>query len=445
MEDNTGKNRGMQLLVLGLFCTGLLLCIVFGWSVLYALLFGLILFLLYGKSRGFSWQELGRLALKGVMTVKNILLVFVLIGMLTALWRASGTIAVIVCYASALIRPSVFLLMAFLLNCGLSALTGTSFGTAATIGVICAAMGTALKINPLLTGGAILSGAFFGDRCSPVSTSALLVAAVTETDIYDNIKGMLRSALVPFLLAAAAYAAIGFALPHEGELLNPKELFSRSFVLSPVSLLPAAAIIILALFRVDVKLAMAASIAVSIPVCLAVQKLQGPELMKAMLTGFYPEDPEVAAMISGGGIASMLRVGGIVCLSSSYSELFRETGLLDGVGQAVSALREKTTNFTATLVTAVVSGMIACNQTLAILLTNQICGKEYTDKTHLAVDLEDTAVVIPPLIPWSIAGAVPLATVGAPAASVLFAFYLIAIPLWRLIRSLTEKQRRMAC
>ena len=136
----------------------------------------------------------------------------------------------------------------------------------------------------------------------------------------------------------------------------------------------------------------------------------------------------------------MLRVGGIVCLSSSYSELFRETGLLDGVGHSVSALRKKTTDFTATLVTAVVSGMIACNQTLSILLTNQICGKEYPDKTRLAVDLEDTAVVVAPLIPWSIAGAVPLATVGAPAASVIFAFYLIAIPLWRLIRSLIDKR-----
>ena len=434
----------MQLVVLGLFCAGLLLCIVFGFSVLYALLFGLMLFLLYGKSRGFSWQELGRLALKGVMTVKNILLVFILIGMLTALWRASGTIAVIVCYASSLIRPSVFLLMAFLLNCGVSALTGTSFGTAATIGVICAAMGTALKINPLLTGGAILSGAFFGDRCSPVSTSALLVAAVTQTDIYDNIKGMVRTALVPFLLAAAAYAAIGFALPHGGELLNPKELFARSFVLSPLALLPAAVIIVLALFRVDVKLAMAASIAVSVPVCIAVQKLQGTELLKALLTGFTPDDAEVAALISGGGIASMIRVGGIVCLSSSYSELFRETGLLDGVSHAVTALRDRTTVFTATLVTAAVSGMIACNQTLSILLTNQICSKDYPDKSRLAVDLEDTAVVVAPLIPWSIAGAVPLATVGAPAASVLFAFYLIMIPLWRLICSLTEKQKHTA-
>ena len=431
----------MQLLVLRLFCLGLLLCLVFGFSVLYALLFGLVLFLLYGKSRGFSWRELGSMTLKGVMTVKNILLAFVLIGLLTALWRAAGTIAVIVCYASALIHPSIFLLMAFLLNCLVSALTGTSFGTAATIGVICSAMGTALKINPLLTGGAILSGAFFGDRCSPVSTSALLVAAVTKTDIYDNIKTMLRSALVPFLLAAAAYAVIGFALPHEGELLNPQELFSRSFVLNPLALLPAAVIFLLALFRVDVKLAMAASIAVSIPVCLAVQKMEWAELLKAMLTGFTPQDEEVAALISGGGITSMLRVGGIVCISSSYSELFRETGLLDGISHAVTALKNRTTDYAATLVTAVISGMIACNQTLSILLTNQLCNREYPDKTRLALDLEDTAVVVAPLIPWSIAGAVPLATVGAPAASILFALYLIAIPIWRLICSLAEKRK----
>ena len=116
------------------------------------------------------------MALGGVKTVSGILLTFLVIGVLTAFWRASGTIPVIVCYASGLIRPSVFLLMSFLLNCGISFLTGTSFGTAATMGVICASMGSAMHISPVLTGGAVLSGAFFGDRCSPLSTSALLVA-----------------------------------------------------------------------------------------------------------------------------------------------------------------------------------------------------------------------------------------------------------------------------
>ena len=128
------------------------------------------------------------MALDGVLTVRNILITFLLIGILTALWRAAGTIAVIVSYASALIRPSVFLLMTFLLNCAVSVLMGTSFGTSATMGVICATMGTALGVDIRLIGGAVLSGVLFGDRCSPVSTSALLVAELTGTSVFDNIR-----------------------------------------------------------------------------------------------------------------------------------------------------------------------------------------------------------------------------------------------------------------
>ena len=141
----------------------------------------------------------------GILTAKNILIVFVLIGMMTALWHACGTIPFIICHAAKLLRPEVILLVSFLLNCALSVLTGTSFGTAATIGVICMAMGVSAGASPLLLGGAILSGAFFGDRCSPFSTSALLVSELTKTSIFDNIKNIVRTAWFPFLLTYILY------------------------------------------------------------------------------------------------------------------------------------------------------------------------------------------------------------------------------------------------
>ena len=180
----------MEWIVLGLFCGGLILCLLLNASILYALAGGLLLFLLYGRRKGFGWGKLLRMALAGVKTVRNILITFLLIGVLTAFWRSAGTIPVIVCYAAKLIRPSVFLVMTFLLNAGVSVLTGTSFGTAATMGVICATMGGVMGVNVIFTGGAVLSGVFFGDRCSPVSTSALLVSELTKTNIFDNIRRM---------------------------------------------------------------------------------------------------------------------------------------------------------------------------------------------------------------------------------------------------------------
>ena len=430
----------MEWLTLGLFCAALLVCVALKASVFYALTAGLALFLLYGRRKGFGWGALARMALDGVKTVHNILLTFLLIGILTALWRAAGTIPALVCYAAALIRPAAFLLMTFLLNCGISVLTGTSFGTAATMGVICATMGRALGVDLRLIGGAVLSGAFFGDRCSPVSTSALLVAELTGTDIFDNLRRMLRSALAPFLLTCGAYAALGLLTAREGEIMDLRPLFERAFVLRWPALIPAAVILVLSALRVRVKVAMTASILAAIPLCLWLQGMPPGALPGTMLLGYRAADAEVGAMLNGGGVAAMLRVAGIVCLSASYSGIFRRTGLLDGAKRAVTRLAGRATPFAAILATSVFGGMVACNQTLTVMLVDQLCRSLRDSASDFAVDIEDSAVVVAPLVPWSIAGAVPLAAIGAPAGALPLAFYLYLLPLWRLAGSWRERR-----
>ena len=149
----------MELLFLALFAASLIACVVTGASVVFALIFGYILFFSYGLIHGKSVKEMLRFSRNGIFTVKNVLLTLLLISMLTAIWRACGSIAYIVYYASAICTPSVMLLASFLLCCLISFLTGTSFGSAATIGVICMTMANSMGIPPFLTGGAILAGA----------------------------------------------------------------------------------------------------------------------------------------------------------------------------------------------------------------------------------------------------------------------------------------------
>ncbi len=442
-ENGLGSGRTVrtEYLVLGGFCACLTLCVALDFSVIYALLFGLFLFLLYGRRKGFAWRDLVRAALSGIRTVRNILILFFLIGIMTALWRAAGTIPFIVSHAAKLIRPPVFLLMTFLLNCGMSVMTGTAFGTAATMGIICSAMGASAQVSPLLTGGAVLSGAYFGDRCSPASSSALLVATVTGTDIYGNIRRMVRNAAVPFILTSLIYLALGFLTPKGNAVLNPGTLYGRIFRLSGITVLPAAVLLLLSAFRVNIKAAMAASILTAVPICLYVQGVSLPEVFRAATAGFWPEDPEAAALIGGGGIVSMLRVACIVCISSAYAGIFDLTGLLDEARRAVSGISCRTTVFAAVLLSAVFTCVIACSQALAVILTCQLCRDLYPEKEQLAADIEDTAVVIAPLVPWSIAGAAPLAAAGVPGTSLLAAFYLVLLPLWRLLASAVEKRR----
>ena len=430
----------MEFLTLGLFCTALLVCVILDLSVLYALLSGLLLFCLYALKKGFSLKELSGMILEGMKTVSNILTVFLLIGILTALWRASGTLPCIVSFAARLIRPSFYLILTFLLNCAVSFLTGTSFGTAATMGVICAMIGRALSVDPRLIGGAVLSGVFFGDRCSPVSTSALLIAELTKTDIFDNIRRMVRSAAVPFSLSCLVYLIAGLR-SSGGEIPDLQHLFSRAFDLSPAVLIPAVLLLALSLMHVNVRIAMAAGIISAVPFCLFLQHLSAGSLISAAVFGYRCADPSLSSLIDGGGIVSMIKVSFIVLISSTYSGIFKKTGLLAGIKNLIGKLAEKTNDFTAVLATSVFSCMISCNQSLACMLVCQLCGDVRKDKSDLAIDLEDTVIVIAPMIPWSIAGSVPLASAQAPHSAILFACYLYLLPLWRLIRSFIPRRR----
>lgn len=432
----------MDYLFLGTFCCALFLCIIFNFSILYALVFGFLLFAAYGIIKGYSIKKVLCFALEGITTVKKILITFVLIGILTAIWRNSGTIATIVSYAAHLISPSVFLLMTFILNSVLSVLTGTAFGTAATMGVICSAIGASIGMPVYLTGGAILSGVYFGDRCSPVSTSALLISTLTDTVIFDNIKNMVRSCAVPFLLTCTLYTAIGFSQSAKGAVPDLATVFGREFSLSPITLIPAIVLLVLSLLRVNVIASMGISIISAVPVCIFVQGTSLSELLKVCVTGFVAKDAEVATMISGGGILSMVRVCAIVCLSSAYSGIFQETGLLDGVKKNVAKLADKTCSYIACLVTSIVTGMIACNQTLSIMLTHQLCHDTENDKSKFALSLEDTATVLAPLIPWSIACGVVFSSVEAPMSSLWFSCFLYILPLWRAITELIKKHKR---
>ena len=432
----------MEFIVLGLFCIALLTCVVTGVSVIYALLIGLILFCAYGKLNGLTAKQIIFLLFSGVKTAGNILTVLLMIGILTALWRAGGTIPVIICYASRLIRPGTVILVSFLLNCAVSFLTGTAFGTAATMGVVCAAMGASFGTNPVILGGAIISGSFFGDRCSPVSTSALLVSSLTDTSIFNNIKKMTVSAVIPFVLSCVFYTAAGLFSNPGGAVPDLKEVFSNELNLHLCAVIPAVLILLLSAFKVKVKITMAVSIAASVLVCLLIQNMSIVSIVKTAAFGFSARTDDASALLNGGGAVSMLRVMVIVGISASYSGIFRETDLLTSSKNKLTSLSRRISPFGSIVVTGVISAMISCNQTLAIMLTHQLCGDLEPDSSEFAIDLEDSAVVVAPLIPWSIAGAVPLASVGAPGISLLAACYLYLIPICTFIRKLPKRKTR---
>ena len=424
----------MDIAVLVLFSAILLLCVIADVSVVHAMLAGYLLFSFYALYRKFKIKDVVIMSLDGVNSAKNILVTFVLIGILTALWRAGGTIPAIVCFTTRFMNVSTFMLFAFLVNCLVSFLTGTAFGTAATMGAVCMTVSEALGANPLVTGGAILSGAYFGDRCSFVSTSALLVSTLTKTKIYDNIKGMVKTAAVPFVITCAFYIVYGFAVPGRGEAdVFVTDVFSSYFNMGLVAFLPAVVMLALSFARVGVKLTMLVTVLVSVLVCIFNENASVSDVVRYSFLGFSPQNEQVAQMLSGGGIVSMLRVSAIVFISSCYTGIFRKTGLLDSLKKVMRKLSQRVTSFELVLVTSVFSSAIACNQTLSIMLTHQICEEFEKDKGRMAIFLENSAVVVAPLVPWSIACATALDSSGAPIKSFVSALFLFLVPLWNLV------------
>ena len=139
----------MEILTLLIFCVFLIVCILFDFSILYALVMGFFLFCGYGFFKGHSLKSLFLMGFSGIKTVKNILIIFMLIGVLTALWRAAGTLPFIISWSASLVNPSMFIFTVFLLNCLISVLTGTAFGTAATMGVITMTISNSIGMNPV--------------------------------------------------------------------------------------------------------------------------------------------------------------------------------------------------------------------------------------------------------------------------------------------------------
>lgn len=428
-------------IVLGLFAAAILSCALTGQTVIWALIVGFLLFSGYGLFRGHDLKSLARMASKGVKTIMGIVIVMALIGMLTGSWRASGTIARLVTDAAGFITPEWGLLAAFLLNGLLSTLTGTAFGTVATMGVITATMLDAMGVSPLLSGGAILAGVFMGDRCSPVSTSAALVAVVTQTNLYANLRLMLKTGLVPLLAACAVYAALGILNPGRAAGIDVTDIFRAGFTLDAATYLPAVVLLALIFLKFSIRLTMVASTLSAVLLCAFVQGMSWQTIAETLIFGFAPSNAELAKMLAGGGLVSMLPVCAIILISSTYSGLLEGTGLIASLKGLMPGLARRLTPFGAVFTTAVVTCGIACNQALPVMLTKQLCDEVQPDRQKMAIDLENTVIVIAPLIPWSIAGAVPIASIGAPSACVLAAFYLWFLPLWQWILAVIERAR----
>ncbi len=422
-----GVSHMVETIVLVAFATMLLTGIAIGIPLWMPLLAGLALFFGYGLHDGATPRRLVSLMGEGMRSLAPILALFAIIGALTAVWRAAGTLPLVMAWSAASVRPGTLVLATFLGCVVVSFVTGSSFSAAATIGVAFMAIGRAMGADAALMGGAILSGSVFGDRCSPLSSSAMLVCELTGSDPSENLRRTALFSCVPLLVACGVYATLGLGAGAGAVVPDLASALRQGFVLSPVVAVPLVVLLALSLARVRVHLVMLASLASALGIAILVQGADPAMLVRAMLVGYASPDAAIGPVVDGGGMASMLEVGVVVLIVSAYSELFRGTGLLRGLRDVVTRVAERTTPFLGVLLTAAVTEAVTCEQFVGIMLCSEICsGCERSGKA-LALDIENSAVVLPVLLPWSTDSIALTAFVGAPLSSAAFAVYPVAV------------------
>ena len=349
------------------FCS-LLLSLYVGISLLYPLLLGLTGFVVLALFRGHSLPSLFSMMLNGSKKSLLVIRIFVLIGIITAVWRACGTIPFIVYYGISYLSEQFFVLSAFILSSIMSFLLGSSFGTAGTMGVILMVLAKSGHVDVNVAAGAIIAGAYFGDRCSPMSSSANLVAALTKTSLYLNLENMLKTSVLPFILTCAGYAFFSLGHPLIGGNNPILAAIPQSFDLNPIVLLPAVLILAMAAVKIDVKMSMFLSSLVGMAIALFVQKVELLILLEYVATGYQlGQQGPLSEVIKGGGLLSMLQVSLIVLISSAYSGLFAGTGLLRDIELAYELISRKTGIYISTLIDCIVLITFLINTTLNLL------------------------------------------------------------------------------
>lgn len=418
----------------GIFLVCVAGCMVKGLSLFWALLAGFVCFFAVGVRRGTPAPALMRMAAAGMATSLKVLRILLLLGLLTALWRADGTVAYFVWLGVRLITPGTFVLVAFLLSSLFSLAFGSSFGVAGTAGVILMTIARSGGANLAVTAGAIMSGIYFGERLSPASSSAALVSAVAGVDQRDFQMRMWKTTPVPFLVTLALYAGLSVLYPIRGVDAQIFSALEEGFSLTWPAILPALALLILPWLKWSAMASIGVSCVLAAGCALTVQRVPPGELLRACVLGYRPALPALAELMSGGGLISMVDVCLIVVLSCAYSGMFNGTGLLTPVTDRVGRLSERFGLFGAHVAVSFGCCALFCNQTVGIVMSGQLLEGEYRKRglpaMELAENIGNSVVNLAGLVPWAIAATVPLAAMEVGAGVLPLAFYLYLLPLW---------------
>ncbi|WII93116.1 Na+/H+ antiporter NhaC [Kingella negevensis] len=383
------------------------------WVPHLTILLAITALMLYGLVRGAKWEVMQKRMAASVEQGMGAVYLFFFIGLLVSALMMSGAIPTLMYHGFSLISPTFFYLSAFLL-CGVIGVSiGSSLTTCATVGVAFMGMSEAFQAAPAITAGAVVSGAFFGDKMSPLSDTTGIAATTVGVDLFEHIKNMMFTT-IPALILTALIFMWGVPSVGSGSLKSVAELqnqLQQSGLVHNYALLPFVVLVVLAVRKVNAILTMLATIVVAVVITYIHSLPSLTQLSGWFFGGFKAEHlgENVARLIQRGGLESMFFTQTVVILALSLGGLLFALGV---VPTLLEAMRRFLTNAgRATFSVAMTSlgvNLLIGEQYLSILLSGETFKPVYEKlglhPRNLSRTLEDAGTVINPLVPWSVCG-----------------------------------------
>jgi NhaC family Na+:H+ antiporter len=400
---------------------------------------------------GMPWDGLRQATVDGIASGLGAILILLAVGALIGTWALSGTIVTMVAYGLKLLSPSYFYCTSGLISAAVALCIGSSWTVAGTIGIGLMGVADAAGLSPAITAGAVISGAYFGDKASPLSDTVNLAAASAGSDVFAHIRESLFTSVPSLLLALLLFALLG--RPGNFDATATLAGLERNFVVSPWAFLPLAFVLALAVLRFppfvtifagallggvmavilnpDAVVTFAADPRLGRPLAL----LKG--VWSALATGYRASTGDAALdqLLSRGGMESMLGTVWLIIVALAFGAVVEHAGLLERLIEPVRRKAQSGGALVAAVVgTCVAANLVTSDQYIAIVLPGRMFRAEFVRRGLAPVVLSrsvgDSATVTSPLIPWNSCGAYMAATLGIPAfAFAGFCFFNLINPL----------------
>lgn len=385
---------------------------------------GVAITALIGWLRGYSWHNME----DGIMHVVRLGLqsvgILIIVGMIIGIWIASGTVPYLIKLGLSIISPELFLAASVLICSLVSISLGTSWGTVGTVGLALMGIGGGFDIPMYWTAGAVVSGAFFGDKMSPLSDTTNLAPAVTGVDLFEHIRNMVPTTLPAMLIALVIYLFAGFSLigNQEVDFVRIENIIAgldQHFNLSWYLLLPLGVTVLLALKKMPALPTLFVGAMLGLGTALLTQDVNLQQAFNYMFSGYKLDTgvTEIDALLNRGGIQSMTWVITLMLIALAFGGVLERTGCL---GVLVEKILSRAKSFaalqTAAIATSAMTNVIGGDPYLSIALPGRMYAPTYRAQGYSALNLsravEEGGTLISPLIPWNAGGAVVITALG---------------------------------